>query len=97
MEKEALTSRIDRLEGLLLSAVSIANFHPSNFPLNSVATPPGVSMSKNSNPAKSNITQTEKETIDMDQLGKEFGVLRVESNQTLYHGGQHWVSTMFQV
>lgn len=94
MGKEALASRIDRLEGLLLSAAGSANFHPSNFPLGGVAPLPRVAVTKNSDPA---IAQPEKETIDMDQLGKEFGVLRVESNQTLYHGGQHWVSTMFQV
>lgn len=32
----------------------------------------------------------------MELLGKEFGVLRVEPTPT-YHGGQHWVSTMFQI
>jgi hypothetical protein len=41
--------------------------------------------------------ETGKQATEMEELGKEFGVLRVEPTQTLYHGGQHWVSTMFQV
>jgi hypothetical protein len=41
--------------------------------------------------------EDQKETADMELLGKEFGVLKVDPAQTVYHGGQHWVSTMFQV
>ena len=38
-----------------------------------------------------------REIINMEQLGKEFGVMKVNPTQTVYHGGHHWVSTMFQV
>lgn len=80
-----------------MSAVS-NNTHPSHMPSNGVHELPSVSKGKS-------IAQIEqgngRETVDMEQLGKEFGVLRVEPTQTLcqttYHGGQHWVSTMFQV
>jgi hypothetical protein len=100
MDRDALTSRIDRLEDLLLSVVSNTTHDSSHIPSNGVPQFPNVSKGKNNN-SRSHIAQIEQRngrgTDDMELLGKEFGILRVEPTQTLYHGGQHWVSTMFQV
>lgn len=100
MDRNALTSRIDRLEGLLQSLMNNTT-HPSSYmPSNSVSQLPNVSEGQNDDP-RSHVAQivqeNGEESVDMEQLGKEFGVLRVDPTQTLYHGGQHWVSTMFQV
>jgi hypothetical protein len=81
MDKAALTSRIDRLESLLL-AVTDTNTNITQFPhvLNNLDVNPQI-----------------QKRDDMELLRQEFGVLKVEPTQTVYHGGQHWVSTMFQV
>jgi hypothetical protein len=80
--------------------MSNSTHHSSDIPSNDIPQFPGVSNGENTNP-RSHTAEIEqengRETVDMEQLGKEFGVLRVEPTQTLYHGGQHWVSTMFQV
>jgi hypothetical protein len=96
-EKEALISRIDRLESLLLSAATNADFCPLNLPFHDIAQVPDTSVASCRNSLADNVPQIENESNYIDELSEEFGVLRVDSNQTLYHGGQHWVSTMFQV
>jgi hypothetical protein len=94
MDRDSLTSRIDRLEGLLLSVMNNTANHSSHI------SSTDISGGDNNNP-RSHVAQIElenrRDTVGMELLGKEFGVLRVEPTQTLYHGGQHWVSTMFQV
>jgi len=100
LDREALTSRIDRLESLLLSVMSNNTDHSSSTTSNDILQFSNVSEGSNNSPGNQ-IAQIEpgngKESVDMELLGKEFGCMKVEPTQTFYHGGQHWVSIMFQV
>ncbi|KAF4631928.1 hypothetical protein G7Y89_g6212 [Cudoniella acicularis] len=73
--------------------------HSSHIPSNMVPQFPDVFKGKNNDLGshKAQIEQEKGEAIDMELLGKEFGVLHVDPTQTMYLGGQHWVSIMFQI
>lgn len=100
MDRNALTSRIDRLEGLLLSVMKNTTNNSALTPPDGVPEIPNASKGRNDD-SKGYTAQIEEdnmsESVDVELLGKELGVLRVEPTQTRYHGGQHWVSTMMQV
>jgi len=99
MDRNALTSRIDRLESLLLSAMNNTTHLSSHIPTDSDSQFPNISVGKHNDGPRSAIAQAaqenREETDDMNLLGKEFGIMRIEPSPT--HGGQHWVSSMFQV
>ena len=102
LERDALTSRIDGLEALLLSVMSNADQQHCHIPPTEFLQLPDISVSRDHeiNPRSYMIPteqQIKREDPDVEQLGKEFGVLHVEPTQTLYYGGQHWVSTILQV
>jgi hypothetical protein len=101
LDRNALTSRIDRLESLLLSVVCKTTAHlPSPAPSNGVPQFPNVSQGT-SNDLGNHIAQIEqemgRESVDIELLEKELGVTKVEPTQSFYHGGQHRVSIICQV
>lgn len=101
MDRDALVSRIDRLESLLLSAVSNNTLHSAQTSPSVIQEAPREVMTdkdRENRPLNDQLQPVNShENLDMDQLGKDFGILHVEPDQVRYHGGQHWASTMVQV
>ena len=96
--RDELMSRIDRLEKLVMSAMSnqpqpelppCGKFQFDVMPnCNPHVVPP---------PESTNGSQKSENDHGVDQLSKAFGVMKVDPSQVVYLGGAHWVSIMSEV
>lgn len=88
--EDTLVTRIDRLESLLLSVVSKPPpFQPSDHPFLNHEVDHECAI--HAGPVPNGDGRS------LKQLSKEFGVMKIEPNQTVYLGREHWVSLMSQV
>lgn len=98
MSTDALTARIDRLEGLLLSAVSSNN---QRFQVNENAVQSGLLPDSKLDAQNTEIVTGDSgaKDIETEELVSAAGILKIDQaeNKTLYIGGSHWVSIMSEV
>ena len=88
--EDTLVTRIDRLESLLLSVVSKPPpFQPSDHPFLNHEVDHECAI--HAGPVPNGDGRS------LKQLSREFGVMKIEPNQTVYLGREHWVSLMSQV
>ena len=96
--RSELVSRIDRLEQLVLSAMS--NQPQSALPSNEMShidTMPSGNSGDSIPRRDTNAAQKVESDPDVDQLSKAFWVMKVEHHQVTYLGGTYWVSVMSEV
>jgi hypothetical protein len=93
-----LISRIDRLEKLVLSAMSNQSHTAmlSNEASQLGLTPTTISRDPVLHGSE-NRTQKVEGDHEVDHLSKAFGVLKVDAAHVVYLGGAHWVSIMSEV
>lgn len=99
--RDAMMARIDRLESLLVSAMS-TNGQPkagARTVTNGDPSAPNLDINGNQIPSNLHPRNIETTSLDVDGVTKEFGSMKVDQaeNSSIYLGGVHWVSIMSEV
>lgn len=91
-------SRIDRLEQLVMSAMSnqtqpaLPSYETSQYDVMPSGSPSVLTRYQSTDK-----TQKSESDREIDQLSTAFGVMKVDPAQIIYLGGAHWVSIMSEV